>query len=118
MLSDDISRFPTFKKIFEYTTKVSKTEEFLERLNQSVRHLKEYCQESFSADYIVDLTSLETLIEENDEKIGSILEISSVEMIVHDISISSLTLKYNEVTDYDLHANIQAILERIEELIV
>ena len=62
LLSDDTNRFPAYEKVYDYATKVNKTEEFLKRLEQSVKHLKDYCEETYSNEYLIDFGPAEEKI--------------------------------------------------------
>lgn len=115
-LSNDINRFPSYKMIYDYTTKVGKTEEFLERLEQSISHLKTYCQESFEEKYAVNFSQMEDENQINDDRLVSILEIVSLEFSSNKLAMPSVQLKYHESPDEKFMSPVSSLLEKINEL--
>jgi len=116
LLSDDTNRFPAYEKIYDYATKVNKTEEFLKRLEQSVKHLKDYCEETYNNEYLIDFGPSEEEFLLKDEYISSVLDIASVDLNVSNTEISEASMKYSETPDEEISSEVKCLADNITEL--
>ena len=64
--SSDDERFPDFNRIQNYACSSEKTEEFFDRVNQSIEQIDAHIHKSFHKKYQVDYMPLKSKVEENE----------------------------------------------------
>lgn len=112
---DDL-RFPDFNTIQNYVITSKKTEQFFERLEQSINNISKHYHTPFDGVYDVSSANLEERITETDEILLPALKDLGIEKEIVHISVPKMKLEYEEIPNDDLLEKEEELIEKLRQL--
>ena len=113
----DDNRFPDYKKINGYVCAAQKTEEFCERLGESVEEIRKHITTEYSQNYTVGTEGLEEEIAELDRILDEALKILNLSMVViPEAKLPEISLRYSEIPDPELVSAANDVLELLYKM--
>lgn len=113
----DDDRFPDFNKIQSYVITSKKTEQFFERLNQSLDNIQKHVHSPFDKAYGVSTLNLEERIKYMDEILYSIFPDLKIEKKAIDIKIPKIKLDYQEIPDDAFLDKADVLFDELRKLV-
>lgn len=115
--SDDDDRFPGYKKIRKYVCASEKTEEFCERLEQSIREIRKHITTPYSQHYDVKLERLLCEISGLDEiLVEAIKKLKLSVVVLPEVRLPEFSLCYSETPDDVLSPKACEVLDLLAKM--
>ena len=94
---NDDARFPDFDTIQRYVCSATRTEMFVERLNEAIKQIGQHLHKAYSQQYQANTSPLKQEVETWDTVLGKALRVLGINMPQMQIDIPSFRLEYREV---------------------
>lgn len=114
-LQDD-KVFPDFYKIRDYVNESSKTEIFIERLNNALTQIRKRINESRQMDYKTNLDKFNTRIKANDDILKKALKALDLQIELSEPAIPEIFLVYDETSNLELNELTNEIIDQLLNL--
>ena len=97
--TDKEQRFPSLSKIHKYVSSCQKTNDFCERMTQTIEQIRKYIHETYEQSYIVDYGKLISRVQKNDDVLIKACKIAGIHLTLAELKLPSGTVKYTEQPD-------------------
>lgn len=115
--AEDDDRFPDYEKINGYVCAAQKTEEFCERLSQSISEIRKHITSEYSQSYSVGTDGLLEEIKEFDAVLDEALKELDLSMVViPEAKLPEISLRYSETPDMDLVNGAGEVLDLLDKM--
>ena len=94
---NDDARFPDFDTIQRYVCSATRTEMFVERMNEAIKQIGQHLHQAYSQQYQANTSPLKQEVEKWDTVLGKALRVLGINMSQMQIDIPSFRLEYREV---------------------
>ena len=114
--SEDDKRFPDFNKIQGYVCSSTKTEIFIERLNQSIDQIRKHIHEPYVQEYEVSLDWLSDKVNALDVVLRNALPELGISLEIPDVVMPEIKLSYSETPNDELLGIANELLDDLTAL--
>lgn len=114
---DEKKRCPDYQKLQKYINKATRTEEYCERLTDSLTKLKEYISTPYSMEYRVSFDGVIDKMKSLDDILAPSLMELSIEFNPGEINFPDKVLtEYSEIPDVDLSMRLGLLIDKLIDL--
>lgn len=114
--SKDDERFPSFDKIQKFICSAKKTEEFVERLNNTLEQIEKHISASYQMEYQTDFEPLDSALNEYEKVLKKALSILEQNIDIDEIEFPKTKLDYSEIPNEELLVPARVLIESLKNL--
>lgn len=115
-ITEDILRFPSYKKILEYISSSNKTEELIERLNGTFEEIEKHFNTPYHMEYVGDYENIYEAINKYEEVLTNAFNILEISFSLPKLSFSKTKLYYEEIPNFKITQSAITILDLLKKL--